>query len=249
MDSGFFDRKLFELCEKLDIGYMCGGRLYEEIRARAAACREVSWQRLDRKSQLWRYFEFGHCCQAWKMVRRAIFCQPMDEDRQELLEFARPDTVIYMNLGRDERIDQLLRDHGHAALLKAREIVGFYHPRGADELIHRALKDFTSETLPFQRFGPNMAYYFVALVASSLYEAFKEDVCTGGVALSSYPTTVRRQIFDVAGKIVRHAGAMVIKMSCAAWEQISLPLLWLRSHEPPSIRPVQLDSALQNRSI
>jgi len=35
------------------------------------------------------------------MIRRAveaIFCQPMYEDRQRLLEFARPDTVIYTNL-------------------------------------------------------------------------------------------------------------------------------------------------------
>lgn len=249
MDSGFFDQELFALCEQLGIGYVCGGRLLDPIKARAAACPEPAWQLLEGKPQLWRYFEFGHCCLSWKRFRRAIFCQPMEENRQGLLEFARPDTVIYTNLGRGERIDQLLCNQGHEGLLEAGKILGLYHQRGADELIHRALKDFASETLPFQHFGPNMAYYFVTLVAFFLYESFKEDVCGDVVGLHSYPTTVRRQIFDQAGKIVRHAGEIVLKVTQAVWKQLSLPVLWLRSHEPPPIRPVILVAATQNRSI
>lgn len=249
IDSGFFDQELFKACEELAIGYICGGRLYEGIRGLAASCPEEAWQTLDRKSQQWRFFEFGHRCKSWDRFRRVLFCQPLYEDRQRLLEFARPDTVIYTNLGRGELIDELLRDEGRADLLAAQEIINLYHHRGADELIHRAFKDFADERLPFQRFSPNRAYYFVALVAFFLYETFKEDVCGEVVPLTAYPTTVRRRVFDQAGKIVRHAGQIVLKVTQALWEQLKLPVLWLRSHEPPPIHPVLGVGAAQNRSI
>ena len=31
MDSGFFDQKIFNLCEALHVGYVCGGKMYENI--------------------------------------------------------------------------------------------------------------------------------------------------------------------------------------------------------------------------
>jgi len=31
MDSGFFDQKIFEVCEEIKVGYICGGRLYRDI--------------------------------------------------------------------------------------------------------------------------------------------------------------------------------------------------------------------------
>jgi hypothetical protein len=248
MDSGFLDQELFEACEALGIGYVCGGRLYEELRQLAASCPEELWQLLDRKPQQWRFFEFGHRLGSWKRFRRAIFSQPLYEDRQRLFEFARPDTVLYTNLGRGEKIDELLRKAGYGSMLEAGAILGLYHPRGADELIHRALKEFAGEQLPFQRFGPNMAYYYVILVSFFLYECFKQDVCAEVIPVESYPTSVRRQIFDQAGKIVRHAGQIVLKVTRALWEELKFPALWLKSHTPPPIRPCLIAVATENRS-
>jgi hypothetical protein len=31
MDSGFFDQKIFMLCETLQVGYVCGGKMYKDI--------------------------------------------------------------------------------------------------------------------------------------------------------------------------------------------------------------------------
>ena len=31
LDSGFFDQKIFEVCEELHVGYICGGKLYKDI--------------------------------------------------------------------------------------------------------------------------------------------------------------------------------------------------------------------------
>jgi hypothetical protein len=40
-----------------------------------------------------------------------------------------------------------------------------YHGRGADELVHRGLKDFGFEELPFLRFAPHVALYYTMVVA------------------------------------------------------------------------------------
>ncbi|MCP3959279.1 MAG: IS1380 family transposase [bacterium] len=249
MDSGFFDEAIFLLCEELDIGYACGGRLYDAIRDRAQERPEDGWKIFDRKPQQWRYFEFEDQREAWSRSRRTIFCQPLYEDRQRLLKFARPDTVVYTNLGQEHRIDDLLRSAGHADMLDAAALIGFYHGRGADELVHRDLKDFASEQLPFLRFGPNMAYYFTILVTFFLFGAFKEDVSGEVIPLESYPTTVRRRLFDQAGKIVRHAGEVTLKVTQALWDQLKLAVLWRKAHMPPQISPLVLLLEPKNRSV
>lgn len=249
MDSGFFDEKLFEACEELGIGYLCGGRLYDDIRQSVQGKPSEAWEIFDREPQQWRYVELEDQREAWSRERRAIFCQPLYEDRQRLLKFARPDTLIYTNLGRAEKIDGLLHQAGHPGLLEASEIIGTYHGRGADELVHRGLKDFASEQLPFLRFGPNMAYYFTMLVAFFLFESFKEDVCAEVIPLESYPTTVRRWLFDQAGKVVRHAGEVALKVTQALWDHLKLPALWQKSHTPSPISSIVILPWAQNRSI
>jgi len=77
---------------------------------------------------------------------------------QKRLEFARPDTVIYTNLSRGAAIDEQLRQADRADLLTAAGAVAEYHGRGGDELVHRAVKDFAAEELPFRRFAANAAY-------------------------------------------------------------------------------------------
>ena len=233
IDSGFFDAKLFRAFDRLGIGYVCAGRLYEDIKARARS--QQHWFRFHNGHQLWRYFEFLDQRRAWKSERRAIYSQPLQEEAQLLLEFARPDTVLYTNLGRGEAIDEQLAAAGQAQLLDAEEIVRLYHGRGRDELIHRAQKDFFSEKLPFKRFGPNMAYYFTGLVAFFVFEAFKEDVGRDVVPVEAYPTTVRRQLFDQAGKIVRHARGLVIKVTRAVARRLRLAELWRRANFAPVI--------------
>jgi len=114
--------------------------------------------------------------------------------------------LLYTNLGMGQAIDQALREVGEERMLSTEEIIGGYHQRGGDELVHRALKEFASETLPFKRFAPNTAFYYTILLSFFLYEAFKEDVCKGVVPLNAYATTLRRKVIDFAAKIVRQWG-------------------------------------------
>ena len=233
MDSGFFDKKLFKLFEELKIGYICGGKLYEDIKAYVQGTDKGLWGRCANKEQAWDYVEFGDRRGSWKRFRRAIFCRPVYEDRQLLFEFARPDTVIYTNLGMGQPIDKQLQDAGLSHWVDAEEVIGSYHDRGRDELVHRALKDFACETLPFRRFAPNAAFYYSMVVAFFLYEAFKEDVCGPVVPIGAYATTLRRKVIDVAAKIVRTSGQIVLKVTVAAWRQLKMEELWQRSGSPP----------------
>ena len=190
-DSGFFDQKLMADLEALGVGYLVAGKLYDDLQGFISGVGESSWGTYQNGDQEWRYVELGDRRGNWKKFRRALFCQPLYEDRQRLLEFARPDQILYTNLGCGSRVDEELRAAGLERWLEAEALLEGYHGRGADELVHRALKDFASQTLPFKRFPANAAFYYTMLVAFFLYESFKQDVCDPVVPLSCYATTLR----------------------------------------------------------
>lgn len=233
MDAGFFDETLFAVFEELGIGYICTGRLYEDIRGHVQGTDREYWGRYQKGTQAWEYLEFGNRRDSWSTFRRAIFCRPLDEGGQLFLEFAWPVTVLYTNLGMGWKVDAQLKEAGFGHLLKTEAVIEAAHGRGADELVHRALKDFRSETLPFKGFAPNAAFYFTLLVAFFLYEAFKEDVCSEVVPMESYPTTIRRKVIDIAAKIVRTSGKIILKVTRAAWDDLHFDTLWDKSAHPP----------------
>ena len=232
LDSGFFDQKLFKVFESLEIGYICGGKLYDDIGAFVSNCDESVWGRYENKNHVWDYLDFGDRRGSWKMFRRAIFSRPVYEEQQMLFKFARPETVLYTNLGMGAVIDKKLCEAGMQRLLTPQGMIETYHGRGCDELVHRALKDFASEQLPFKRFHQNAAFYFTMMIAFFLYEAFKEDVCAPVIKVSSYATTLRRKIFDVAGKIVYHSEKITLKVTISAWENLNIYQLWIKSGNP-----------------
>jgi len=71
------------------------------------------------------------------------------------------------------------------------------------------------------------------LAAFFLFECFKEDVCGEVIPVGASATTLRRRLIDVAAKIVRHAGQIVLKVAAAAMEQLKFAALWARSGAPP----------------
>ena len=99
----------------------------------------------------------------------------------------------------------------------------------------RSFKDFGFEELPFKKFIPNAAFYYVMLLAFFLCEAYKEDVLDGVIPAVAYPTTLRRKALDFAAKVVRTSGRTTLKVTRAVWDRLNLPVLWERSGCPPKI--------------
>lgn len=230
MDSGFFDQNLFAAIEKLDIGFICGGKFYGDIKALTEALPETAYDHHFGKTDedVWQCFEFGDRRQSWDTFRRAIFWRPLLEEKQFLLPGTRPGTIAYTNLGMGGVIDQQLREAGLAFMIETNAVIHSYHQRGADELVHRAFKDFGFEELPFQHFTPNAAFYYTMLLGFFLFEAFKEDVSAPVVPVTAYPTTLRRRLVDVAAKIVSHGGKTALKVTAAAMESLRFKELWER---------------------
>lgn len=233
LDSGFFDQDLFEVFEELGIGYICGGKLYADIREYAATVDGTAWKRYRNSRQEWDYIEFMDRRGSWSRSRRAIYCRPLYDGVQQVMEFARDDTIMYTNIGMGQAIDGLLADAGLALLFDAGSIIEYDHSRGRDELVHRAFKDFGHEELPFKRFAPNAAYYSMMVLAFFLFEAFKEDVCSGIIHAAAYATTVRRTLIDVAAKIVATSGKIILKVTAATWKKLKFDVLWELSGSPP----------------
>jgi hypothetical protein len=236
LDSGFFDQKIFEVCEELHVGYICGGKLYKDIieLGKTATC----WQSFasSKKKDIWEYAEFGCKRGSWKRFRRALYCRLLNKDKQLYLPGTRPDTVIITNLGLGGRIDELLGQTGNADYLNCDAILACYHERGSDELANRALKNFGHEQLPFKRFTANSAWYYMMLVGHFLFESFKEDVVSPVISVNAYADTVRRQFIDIAGKVVSHSGKIILKVASACFERLQLSKLLDRCSQSPVLQ-------------
>jgi hypothetical protein len=233
LDSGFFDQKLFEVFEELDIGYICGGKLYGDIREYVATVDGSAWKCYRNSRQEWEYIEFMDRRGSWSQSRRAIYCRQLYDGVQQVMAFARDEAIMYTNIGMEQAIDGLLADAGLKSLFHAEKIIEYSHSRGRDELVHRAFKDFGYEELPFKRFAPNAAYYSLMALAFFLFEAFKEDVCSGIVPVTAYATTVRRKLIDIAAKIVATSDKIILKLTRPTWERLKFDMLWERSGSPP----------------
>ena len=213
MDAGFYDHELFETFEFLKIGYLCGGKLYRNVLDAATDAGDWhAFRKADEQKKSWMYTEFLSRQKSWRKERRTIFSTLWEEDGQYVLEGLCRDTVIITNIGMGEAIDTRLKAAGRDSWLDAGTLLALYHDRGTDELTNRALKTFGHEQLPFKCFNANAAWYYLMVLANNLFEAFKEDVTESVIPVSVYADTFRRQFIDTAGKLVRHAGKLVMKV-------------------------------------
>lgn len=237
MDSGYFDQKLFKEMEALGVGYIVGGRFCTEIKDLIASIPTENFERHYGKTDedIWEFTEFGNCRKAWKTFRRTIFWRPFLEEKRFLLPGSRPGTLVYTNLGMGQPIDEQLERSGHGHLVRTEEVVKSYHQRGADELVHRSLKDFGFEELPFKKFAANSALYYMMLLGFFLFESFKRDVSDPVIPVSATPTTLRRKLLDIAGKIVKSGRKIKLKVPAAVMAALNFKELWERSGKGPRL--------------
>ena len=112
MDAGFCDKKIYQACEDLGIGYVSSGRLLGEIKERAEKLPRSDRALYQNGSQEWAYHERGDRRGTWSQFRRMIHTRLRCENGQRTFDFARKDTIIYTNLGLGGPIDQRLEEAG-----------------------------------------------------------------------------------------------------------------------------------------
>ena len=228
IDSGFLDEKNFALCDQLKVGFIATGKSFDAVKETVAAIPEAEWKEYANEQQVWSYAGFEYQCEKWKRGYRALYTRPLCDGQQRLLEFARPDNMILTNLAAGEPVLEEMPRDLRQYWLRDDSLIFHHHQRGADELPHRGLKDFGSEQLPFHRFASNQAYYYLMLIGFFVFQTFKEDNLEDILPLNSYATTVRRQLIDIAAKIVRTGHAVILKVTQSVMDRLQLQLLWSR---------------------
>jgi hypothetical protein len=231
-DTGFFDESLFKVYEELKIGFVVGGKMYNDIKECIINLEDDRFLEYTRNGQTWLYCEFLDRRKSWDTTWRTIYTKPITEDTgQILLEFARPETIIYTNIGMQNSITQDILEAKctKETTISPQAIITLYHLRGRDELANRGLKDFGVEQLPFKQFAPNAAYYYLMLISFFLFESFKYDIDSELIPLCWYATTFRRNYLDIAGKIIKTGRQLILKIAITVYKNLGFDRLWEKS--------------------
>jgi hypothetical protein len=238
-DSGFSDQKAFDCFEdELYIHYITTSRLYKDIRTYAESIKSDAYGKFTNGKVVWSYFEFANRRASWKKFRRSIFTTlSCDEQGQYIMGLDKTDSLIYTNIGNNKIADKRLRAAGGERYFETNAIIQLSHKRGADELIHRSIKELaTKEQLPFKKFGMNRAYYFLLVISHFLFEAYKRDVTASVVPINVYPNTFRRRMIDFASKITSGGRNVILNVTKEIYETYNLEKLWQRCQSPPIIQ-------------
>lgn len=235
-DSGFLsDANLLFFENELKIKYVVIGKLYSSVYEAMQKCETSECARVTAKRASWVCYDFKSKLDRWEIPRRTILTTLVAEGEQSVLEGIR-DTVMYTNLGNNDRLDYELYMRKHGNLLQAEEIVKLAHQNGEEELNHRSIKEFMgSEHLPFTRFGMNGAYYSLMVISHFLMESFRIDIATDILPNRCYATRVRREIIDIAVKIVRTGRQIILKTTRAVWNNLDVGKLWDRCNNQLAI--------------
>jgi hypothetical protein len=239
-DTGFFDQALLEHCEKLEVGLIVGGKMYQDIKETIDQIPEESFLEYKKGTKTWFYTEFGNRRKSWNSFWRTIYAKPITEDDgQVLLEYARPELIIYTNIGMNNEItSSILEAHkSDETLISPQAIINAYHFRARDELVNRALKNFGTEHLPFKRFASNTAFYYLMCISFFLFEAFKYDIDSPAIKITWYAESFRRKVLDIAGQIIRTGRRIYLKLPEVTSTALCFEQLWNQSGSIPQIPP------------
>ena len=238
-DSGFADQKAYTYFEEeLKVHYITTSKIYPDVKEYASNIPIQMFNKFKRNKAEWGYVEFANKLKSWKKFRRCIFTKlNCNESGQYIMDINKPDNVIYTNIGNCKEADDKLKEASGENYFSASFIIGLSHQRGADELIHRSIKELaTKEQLPFKRFGMNRAYYFMLVISHFIFEAYKRDVTADVIPITSYPNTFRRKLIDLAAKITKGARSITLKVSQAVYNAFNINELWKRCQDPPKIQ-------------
>jgi hypothetical protein len=239
-DTGFFDQALLEHCENLKVGLIVGGKMYADIKETLDELPDECFREYKKGCKAWFYTEFGNRRKSWKKFWRTIYAKPVNEDDgQVLLEYARPELIIYTNIGMDNEITRsILKAHNSDETeISPQAIINAYHFRARDELVNRALKNFGTEHLPFKRFASNAAFYYLMCISFFLFETFKYDMDSPVIKITWYAESFRRKVLDTAGQIIRTGRRIYLKIPEITSEALSFEQLWGKSGSIPLIEP------------
>lgn len=107
----------------------------------------------------------------------------------------------------------------------AHEVLGWHNQRGQAEHFNKELKTGLGlEQMPCGDSGANAVFFRIGVLAYNLFIGFKRLACSAAWAAQTI-TTLRWKLVQVAGRILRHAGRVVLRLvldaeMLAVWQGI-----------------------------
>ena len=239
-DSGFADQKAYDHFDSLNIHFTTTSRIYKDTKEHIAQIDDQQYGRITKGKQVWNFLDFGSRRASWSSFRRSIFTTlSCNKDGQYVINDGNKliNNLIITNIGTNKVADERLCKAGYESYLEAKNIVKLSHNRGADELIHRSIKELaTKEQLPFKNLNNNKVYYFLLVITHFLFEAYKRDITADVIPIVSYPDTFRRKLIDFAAKITSSAGYVILNVPRIIYETFKIEDLWRKCLSPTKIK-------------
>jgi hypothetical protein len=95
-------------------------------------------------------------------------------------------------------------------------VLTWHNQRGKAENFNKELKaGFGQDQMPCGQSHANAAYFRIGVIAYNLFVGFKRLACPDSWATHTI-ATIRWKLIQLAGRIVRHAGRVVLKLSTDA---------------------------------
>jgi hypothetical protein len=109
------------------------------------------------------------------------------------------------------------------------EVLAWHNQRGQAENFNKELKvGFGMEQMPCGQLGANAVFFRIGVIAYNLFIGLKFNVCPEACRVQTIGTFRWRWI-QVAGRIVRHAGRMILRLSVDAQRLLALDAIRRRS--------------------
>jgi Transposase DDE domain group 1 len=188
------------------IGFTIGADMTKELHAVCAAAAEATWQRFEDRPD-----ETVHCTEVeftpgdWPKRAAPLRYVALRIQKKQGQLFASGVDTKYLAIVSNRwelAAPQLLRWHWEKA--------------GTIELVHAITKNELGAAVPpCGRFGANAAWYRLSLLTYNVLSALKSLALPPALS-AARPKRLRFTLFTLAGRLVAHAGRLVLRVSAAA---------------------------------
>jgi hypothetical protein len=196
-DSATYQAAVLDYCESTGKTYAIGARRDQAVRAAIAALPEAAWAP-------WRDGEIAETIHTMNGTQHAFRLIIVRQGRQRELFEADASPYRYSVIASNRTED-------------AGTVMAWYRQRGetSENRIKELKLGFGMERLPCGQFAANAVFFRLGVLAYNLFKGF---VCSalGPAAARRQVQTVRWRLYQTAGKIVRHAGQLYLKVARGA---------------------------------
>jgi hypothetical protein len=195
MDAAGYQAALFNHCEEHGQSFAIGGRLDAAVQEVIAALPESAWTHYPDCAVAETTHSMNGTTKAFRLI---------------VVKYARQAEMFEQTQPRYHVIASNRRELAEATLL-------WYRQRG--EVSENGIKElkigFGLERMPCGQFAANAAFFRIGAIAHNLFVLFKRSALGEGWQRHRV-TTVRWRLLHLPGKVVRHAGAWVLKVAASA---------------------------------